>query len=218
MTKNNSLDDKSEDIIYLIRKKILEEETETNNYALPKLLSKKVQTYMSMREDMILCSKTVIELLKLINDGNIEPHILTALWTSMLVCYSKCFTDASFAKKTKGEIKNFVDPSRKDLLEIHEKIMKVRHTFIAHRGDTDNEQAIVYLKLPKNKVHAIKTEYNIKSLRANNFGPQNLELCKELFACVLSSIEKKLYKEFEKLNDHIFTKHTAEDLHKWLIK
>ncbi len=212
------MEDKRNEVIDHIRKQIIEEETESYNFALPSLLSKKVMTYMSMREDLILCSKTVVELTALLEQDEKVQHILTALWTSMIIVYSKCFTDARHAKKSKVEIKELIDPSRKDLLDFHNVIMEIRHTFIAHRGETENEQAIVYFKQPKIDNGENKTEYQIKSLRANNFGTHNLALTKELFEKVLLAIEKKLFKEVEKLHNHISTSYTPDQIKEWLIK
>ncbi|HWY12063.1 MAG TPA: hypothetical protein VN026_12100 [Bacteroidia bacterium] len=208
----------TEDIKYLIKKRISEEEVGTNNYLLPEDMAKKVRTYMSMREDLILCSKTTVELLKLVEAGISEQHILTALWTSMIIMYSKCFTDAGFAKKSKLQIENIVDATRTDLLDIHSRIMSVRHTFVAHRGENENEQAIVYMKIPKKGEFGNTTEYNIKSLRANNFGIDNLKLSQELFGFVLPAVEKKLHVELEKIHHHIMTSYSPEILHSWLIK
>lgn len=206
-------------VIKLIRQQILAENPQTNNFALPPHLAKKVQTYMSMREDLILCVKTVTELKKLVEQGpkDEQQHILTALWNSMIIVYSKCFTDASKAKKSKLEINTVIKSDRQDLLDIHKKIMDTRHTFIAHRGDNENEQAVVFFSLPKKPDGSVTTPWHIKSLRANNFGLDNLRLCEELFTSVLSTVQTKLYSDLEKVHNHIMTL-DQETLRTWLIK
>lgn len=205
-------------VIKLIRQQILTENPQTNNFALPSHLAKKVQTYMSMREDLILCIKTITELKKLIEQGpkDKQQHILTALWNSMIIIYAKCFVDASKAKKSKVEINTMLNTDRQDLLDLHKNIMDTRHNFIAHRGDTENEQAIVFFSLPKKPDSSKETTWGIKSLRANNFGLDNLHLCEELFTKILNAVQAKLYSELEKIHNHVKTL-DKEELKTWLI-
>jgi addiction module HigA family antidote len=68
-------------IVDKIRQQIIDENPATNNYALPDDISRKLKTYMSIREDLILCIKTGTELHDLVEKGTEDEsqHILTAL-------------------------------------------------------------------------------------------------------------------------------------------
>jgi len=207
-------------VIDKIRQQILDEHPTTNNFALPDNLSRKLKTYMSLREDLILCIKIATELKNLVEKGPKDDtqHILTALWSSMIIIYGKCFTDASKAKKSKLEIKHILTQGQSSLLDIHEKIMDTRHSYIAHRGDNENDQSIVFFKQPKIRTENPYTEYQIKSLRANNFGIENLERSLELLNTVYSHVDQKLRKDWEKVHNDVMTKYSPDELAAWLIK
>lgn len=211
--------DFKENVKEIIKKQILDDHPNSNNFIVPYNLSKKSAVYMSMREDLVLCLKTLLELKKLVEEGvdDSKQHILTALWNSMIIVYAKCYTDASTARKSKLEINEILKNDKQDLIDIHNHIMSIRHTFIAHRGDNENEQAIVFFSQPKMNDGRMTTEYHIKSLRANNFGIDNLLRCETLFSVVLDHIKSKLTVELTKVHSHIMTL-DQETLKTWLIK
>jgi hypothetical protein len=95
--------------------------------------------------------------------------------------------------------------------------MDIRHNFIAHRGDNENEQAMVYFSLSEVRNKSFKTKWNVKSLRANNFQKETIEKCEELFSVVNSIVQTKLYDEIEKLHNYILTINSAI-LKTWLIE
>ena len=127
-------------------------------FAVPNLLSKKVISLHAIREDLLFVRNATHELITLrlvkqdkknITDPqNTYETLQRALWYSSIAIYGKCFTDASKAGKTKLEpIHCFAENN--SMLEIHNKIMRLRHEHIAHRGDTEFDQSIAILLIPK---------------------------------------------------------------------
>lgn len=205
-------------VLEKILARIKETETNSFNYIIPGTLGKKVRTYMSMREDILFCKKAVKELMLLkMGTTPTKQTIETALWTSIIVTYGKCFTDATQASKSKLEPKDCFSTNDEEIKEMHEQIMTLRHTFIAHRGDTENEQAVVYMKIPKNGEAENRTEYKVKSLRATGHNLEKLKKYFKLFNHVQKIIEQKFFRQAEKTHDTILNNMTAEQINQLLI-
>lgn len=85
-------------------------------------------------------SESTTEIYKKFNLENTEQLILSSLVTSSIVTYAKYFTQgkglAPFIHK--DQIRKVLDT---DLLAYHEKILNLRHSWIAHGGDNDLEIA-----------------------------------------------------------------------------
>jgi hypothetical protein len=188
-----------------ILNKIKKEETESLNFLLPRVLSKQIATYMSMREDLLLIQRQT----KLILENKIskketitsefQDTILPALWYSTIIMYGRCFTDASKAKFPKLEIKDCLLENYPELFETHEFLMDLRNNFIAHRGDSENERSVIYMKIPKGELTG-KTEYRIKHEQVISTNTDRLKKCLSLFEHLLKIVEEKLQKSGEKIH------------------
>jgi hypothetical protein len=93
--------------------------------------------------------------------ANPDKVLCFALWQSVIITYGKCFTENK-AGLSKLE-KSILDGKQQQLKDLHEVLMDLRHSYIAHRDDTDKEQAVVFMKIPMDKKTGGQTEYQIRT-------------------------------------------------------
>lgn len=198
--------DKRRQIITQIIKKIKLEESDSFNYLLPQFLAKILVNYMSMREDLLLIQRQTEALLKYdyisinVIDKTTKDCIIQALWYSIVVTYARCFTDASKSSNSKLEIKDCFTNNEFDYLKTHSYLMDLRNNFVAHRGDSDNEISVVFMKIPKDDSKYERTEYRIKSVRSIMPSTEILKNCLDLFQHLQKVVETKLQKQTQKVH------------------
>jgi hypothetical protein len=165
----------------------------------PSFMSKKLSTYMLMREDLLFVKKNA-ELLIFVKDNQEKnEHFEETLWYSLISLYGRCFTDSSHSKKPKLEANNLFN-SFKDELETHKKLIDIRHTFIAHRGDNDNELPVVYLKVPKNEV--VKEDNTPFEIISTRYTTESVDFLKDIISLtdfLVKKVEEKIQKQSDKL-------------------
>jgi hypothetical protein len=179
--------------------KIKKENTDSYNYIIPMIFSKKLMDYDSIRNDLVHVIDATKNLLYLRrkNSGNLT--LRTCLWHSIIITYGKCFTDASKSKRTKLEISSIFKKEDEVNRMTHTKLMELRHGYIAHRGDNENDISVVFLKVPKKEEMDFKSsQYRIKSLRSASPTYNELENYLRLFESVLDVVKDKLQKQGEK--------------------
>jgi hypothetical protein len=213
---------RKEEIFRLLIEKIKNEETETLNFLLPSFLVKGITAYVSMKEDLSLVLRQANLLLEL----NIEPKILDpiiretvipALWYSTIITYGRCFTAATQSANSSLEKNACFSAQDSQLLEIHEFLMDIRNNFVAHRGDTDNELAIVFMKVPKGEITA-ETAFSIKSVRTLSPSTEILQECLKLFSHIQVIVENKIQKQTEKVRNRFLSEFTSPEMMHFLIK
>lgn len=116
-------------------------------YVMPVELSKKLKSFMLIREDLAFILDVAEQLISLKKSADPNTTIEFALWQSILITYGKCFTEnkAGFSKLEKSLLEKH--DVKYQLL--HEHLMELRHSYIAHRDDTAHEQALVFIKVAK---------------------------------------------------------------------
>jgi len=187
--------------IVKILERIKESDSEYLKIVVPSMMSKKLATYMLMREDLLFVKKNAELLIFTKDQSERNEHLEESLWYSLISLYGRCFTDSSHSKKPKLE-KNDLFDSSKDSSELktHDKLMEIRHTFIAHRGDNDNEIPIVYLKVPKNEVVSEdNTPFEIVSTRYVTESSDFLKSIVDLSDFILNKLTDKIQKQSDKL-------------------
>jgi hypothetical protein len=179
---------------------------------------------MSMREDFLFLKDTTRKLIEFIEVQPEKRDVITknifmpSLWTAIVITYGRNFTDASKAQKPKLEIKDCFSPDTKHLEETHTYLMDIRHNFIAHRGENDNELSLVYLKLPFEETEVKTSNYRIKSLRSINPSKERLLLCIELFEHLQTIVEEKLQKQTQKVHSRFLKEFTPKEMIAFQIK
>jgi len=203
-----------EKIRSIILNSIRKSEKDYHVYILSDNISKKVRAYASMDKDLKFCIKAVNELIKIYHNKENTPLNTTSLWVSMIVIYCKCFTDAIKERNPKLEKDKCFSEEHKQLKELHEHLLNLRHNFISHRGETDHEQLIAYMVVSK-----VQDERGIlvKSIRATSTKPEKLNLYLELFSHVYNIVENKFNAECDKLQAFL-DKKSPQELKQYLVK
>ena len=112
-------------------------------FAIPEFLSKSFVSYCSMHEDLILIKKYMDKL------PMTDSVTSSALTYSVISLYGKCFTDAAKQKASKLEVRDlFRGGDASKLRKTHDYLMNLRHSFVAHRGDTESEVEAAFLPIP----------------------------------------------------------------------
>ncbi len=179
--------------------KIRQENSESANFLIPKLFSKKLIDYNSIRNDLVHIIDSTETLISMRRSNSGSNTIRTCLWHSIIITYGKCFTDASFSRRTKLEISTILSQDDVVCKKTHSKLMELRHNYVAHRGDNENDISVVFLKIPKDaEINYKSSHYKIKSLRSASPSYNQLENYLRLFIKVLNIVEVKLQKQGEK--------------------
>ena len=165
-------------------------------YVVPNILVKKVKSYMLIREDLVFLIGVVEVLLQNKVEKKDNQIIDLALWHSVIITYGKCFTENQ-AGMSKLE-KSIFDNQHKEYLEVHENLMDLRHSYVAHRDDTYREQALVFMKIPKNKEITDTVEYQISSRKLISPNYEDLLVYHKLFLLLMKEVEAKIQKQTQK--------------------
>jgi len=195
--KNKSMDKKTERLIDIIRDAKSKYSEENLVLVIPKFMSKSFTSFCSIREDLLLIKKYLEKL-------EIEKDVIisSALTYSLISIYGKCFTDATKSKSPKLEPKQIYEEGS-NFLMTHDYLMDLRHNFIAHRGDTENEVEAAYLLIPKEEGepqvrYAQKKRMNLNSEKRNEIS----ELVEFLLPIVMDKIQKSGQKTYNALFDN----------------
>jgi len=179
-----------------IMKTVRDSNPDSYVYVLPNLFTKKMKSFMLIREDLNLLIEVTNRLIYFQNQEPADDILSFALWQSIIVTYGKCFTENN-AGLSKLE-KKFLDESDPKLQQLHEKLMDLRHSYIAHRDETEKEQALVFLKISKEKEIGEDAEYLIKSRKLVKPKSDEVIGYLALFETLKAIVEEKIQKNGEK--------------------
>lgn len=214
-----------DDVLNQILSDIKNIEKDTDNYRLPDHLANTLSSYMSMRLDII----TIIDQTKLLIEykskefqepsGN-NDLIVRALWHAIVITYGKFYSEASKSNSATLSANEVFKNDKRGLREVHDYLIDIRNNYIAHRGDTDHEQGVVYLSIPKGQTigTAPKLEYQIKlSKKASTSHERQLKNL-ELFEWVKKIVEDNLSKKLGKIHERFLKEYDQKAMKKLLIK
>lgn len=199
------MDNKTDRLIHLIKQA---QEHYSKDYlvlAVPGSISKKFIAYCAMKEDLELILQYIVELRK-------EPPgiIKSALSYSLISLYGKCFTDASKNSLPKLEPSELFKEGEENY-ETHNDLMALRHQFIAHRGDTENEIGISYMLVPKGGALE-QTEMRFSQLKMVGFSKEDLDRFERLIKDLIHRLLEKIEKSGQKVHDGMLTLFSPEQL------
>lgn len=193
---------KKNEVLLRLLEKIKRDEVDSFNYVIPKFLSQKLIDYVSIKSDLEFLIDSVNKLIASKRAIHFDQIIETSIWYSIIAIYGRCFTDASNAKRTKLEIKDCLENDRKDLINLHNKIMGLRHSHIAHRGDTEYDVSVAFLKIPKSDTSKNSDiNYRVKSYKTLSPKIEELNLYLELFSKLNIYLESRIQKHGIKTHD-----------------
>lgn len=171
---------------------------------IPNIFSKKFTAFCSMREDLLMIKQYTLKL-----DLEKEKIIKSALTYSIISSYGKCFTDASKTKSPKLE-ENEVFKENPEYLRTHNKIMELRHKFIAHRGDTESEVVAAFILIPKKDNSVVNIKFKrLKQISFSN--TEHIEI-RNLIDFLINKLDPKIEKAAEKAKRGMFETFTLEQL------
>ena len=179
--------------------KIRQENTESYNYVIPKIFSRKLIDYNSIRSDLLHVIEATGDLLLLTRNNAGTIILRTCMWHSIIITYGKCFTDATKSRRTRLDINSILPKEDDSIIGAHSKLMNLRHNYIAHGGYNEYDISVAFLKVPKeNDADFKSSHYRIKSMRSALPSVIDLEGYRLLFQKVQEIVESKLKKNGER--------------------
>lgn len=158
--------------------------------------SKKIISYQTIQDDLKFCH----QLMNCLKDSSVPEIMKSATTYTLISLYGRCFTDASNHKKPKLETSIFKE--NESLLESHNELITLRHNFVAHRGESDGEKAILFMITPK--IHSRESILKYERKRLSRFSSDKLSQYEVLIEFVIIQIENKLRKLGEKLYNKFY--------------
>jgi hypothetical protein len=199
------MDTKTERLIHLIKQAQEKYSDEYLVLTVPGFISKKFIAYCSMKEDQELILQYINELRQ-----NPSGIIKSSLSYSLISLYGKCFTDASKNSYPKLEPSDLFKDGD-DNNETHKYLINLRHQFIAHRGDTENEIGISYMLVPKTH-NTDKTQMRFSQLKMTSFSEKELTRIESLVKYIIEKLFEKMQKSGQKAHDSMMDLFTPEQL------
>lgn len=181
----------------------------SDNYfvlAVPHFIAKKFLTYCSMLDDL---ERVQVFTQRLKEEE--DKITRSAFLYSIISLYGKCFTDATHEKLPKLE-PAFIFNGQDDHLKTHEHLMNLRHNFIAHRGETDNETVMAYILVPKDSQSVEQSQLRFTQLTQLYFDTGMLNQIEELVSFLLEFIKERLEKSGQKAYEGFMNAFTPEQM------
>jgi hypothetical protein len=150
------------------------------------IAGKKLLSYLTIKDDLNLC----LELVHCLNYVQLTGTLATASTYTLIASYAKGFTDASKQKAPKLEPSIFQE--NKNHLQTHNRLMSLRHNFIAHRGMSEGEKAILFMITPKLGLPTAKSILKYERKHLQRFSSDDLKMIESLILFVLRHTETKI--------------------------
>jgi uncharacterized protein YutE (UPF0331/DUF86 family) len=121
-----------------------------------------------------------------------DELLVSSLWKNAVVTYGKIFakSDDGFTSLEKS------DCISEKYLEIHNKLIALRNSFIAHRGENEVENSML-LTYEKRENGFISFEYTIPTAMKIGHLINDIELVKSLISELKTKVENKLNKKLK---------------------
>ena len=163
--------------------------------------------YLQIFQDLEFIKECLIYL-----NNNFEKEDINFLkesvWISLIINYAKCFVHAQ-GRKIKLEPN--VIFKNKDLLEIHNEIMDLRHQYIAHSGINSYEIPDVYLALDITNENIIKGFY-FSFKKAFTSGKDKIKNYSILVEHVWQFVDNKIKTIDDKYREQLLKTNTIEEI------
>ncbi|GAB4002172.1 hypothetical protein GCM10028807_60230 [Spirosoma daeguense] len=199
------MDKKTDRLIRLVKQAQEQYSDEYLVIAVPGFISKKFIAYCAMKQDLELIIQYINEL-----RANHTGIIKSALSYSLISLYGKCFTDASKNSFPKLEPSNLFSEGE-DNYETHKYLMNLRHQFIAHRGDRENEIGISYMLIPK-EGSLDNSQVRFSQIKMAGFSVEELDRIEGLLSYLIEKLWEKIQKSSQKVYDGVLSLFNPEQL------
>ncbi|GEM_PF-2270604 len=192
----------------LIEQMVDDDQDEFCRIQLPGFMANKLRGYFGIKSDLNLIRTTFLDYCN--PDLNINRPVY---YYMIVILYGKCFTNAASASHPNLEKKDVA--KRKDLLEIHLELMDTRHNFIAHRGVTSQDDAVVYLTFEKK--NPMNFRAGAKRGKREHFNGENPKKYVELFDYLICLVDERVQNLSKRLFKRLLEEFTNEELSLMLI-
>lgn len=198
------------------KRKMLEyiksEDKDWHYYIIPEKYTLKLTSYTSMKNDLHFLIGATNKLIEIHEkyprpEDNFDLIVEPSLWYSVIVIYARLFTEA-FDRRTKLEEKEVfevLDEEKDPFYETHKEIMENRNSFVAHRGDSELDNFMVFLKMPKSGDMS-KATFETKTVRAYSMGTAYFIDYLKLFDKISAIVDSKMKNQSQKLSKMILEK------------
>ena len=183
-----------------ILRSINEEHPHTDNYLIPKEIGRKVRSLMSIKWDLEDSRAALEELSVMILMHTGDEVVRTALWKSAIITYGRCFTDSEDGGQSKLEIKDCFK-NVKYFIPMHTSLINVRNGYIAHRGNNEFEETVLFMKVDRKEPEAVT--YAMKSFRAATSSFENLVSYQNVIEHLQAYVEQRIQKQLHKIDGFI---------------
>lgn len=180
------------------------------SYAVPNIFSKKLASMALIRED-ILFVKDAFTKLKISKEGNNRDETIElSLFFAAISQYGRCFNSnqGGHSKLEPGDLFGADDQNFKN---VHDELIELRNSYVAHRDDTEYEQAVVIMKIPVEGNEEGIT-FNVKSAKTASTAPENIESYIGLCDFILPKIQAKIQSNSDKTRDGLFKNLSPEHI------
>lgn len=112
-------------------------------------LASKIADYEAMKQDLKECLEYVSLLINFDSvdtENTLPTEVITSLYFAAVIKYGKCYT-ANKSGRIQLEKNKTLSGLDQRLLDLHDHILALRHSFVAHRDKSDNELAHIVLIL-----------------------------------------------------------------------
>jgi len=185
-------------------------------FVMPDQFTKKLKSFMLIREDLVFVSQIAEQLISLKQSSNSNNVTEFALWQSIIITYGKCFTESK-AGMSKLE-KSILEKHDKKFRDIHDQVIELRNKYIAHRDNTVNEHTMVFIKVSKTGyILDGDTEDIIISRKLASWRVKDIKLLLELFELLIEETSDKIQKHGDKAHNAFLQKYTPEQAKSFLI-
>jgi len=204
MSKNEKINK----IIAHLLEQIRDKDPESIKVAIPGFLAKKSVSYMLIREDLLYLKAAASKLIEFMNQEQRDLLLISSLWYAIIITYGKCFTEnkGGFSKLTEDVLKT------EENQETHDRLMDLRHSFIAHRGKTEKEIGFIYMRLPNNEPITSLTEFRIQTSKTYFPNDGEVERYLHLFDHLIEAVNEKIQIQTQKTHDALMAMFTVEEL------
>lgn len=114
-------------------------------------LVKQIRDLQTIRNDLRFVASWLDSLINIRITSEVEANIANSLWFSSIITYAKCFTSAE--GRTRLDQKHYFKGESAEVKAMHENIMDIRHTYIAHGSGESLSKTEVFLTLNTDSTH-----------------------------------------------------------------
>ena len=114
-------------------------------------LVRQIKDLQTIRNDLRFVASWLDILINLKITSELETKIANSLWFSSIITYAKCFTSAE--GRTRLDKKYYFKGESTEAKAMHENIMDIRHTYIAHGSGDSLSKTEIFLTLNADSTH-----------------------------------------------------------------